>query len=124
LDSPHVLEAAMAHFYTRAINLKRSGGKAEVIDANLRDAAAIAERIAPFRHARLSAVKLAGDPNNPARFKDDATADELRAELTKHLTRLIEAGILDLQALPVPDSGTANQPGPGGDQSGINGSDF
>ena len=112
LDSLHVLEATMAHFYTRAINLKRSGGKAEVIDANLRDAAAIAEKIAPFRHARLSAMKLAGDLNNPAQFKDDATADELRAELTKHLTRLIEAGILDLQALPVPVDGIANQPVP------------
>ena len=30
---------------------------------------------APYRHARLSAMKLAGDPNNPAGFKGDATAD-------------------------------------------------
>ena len=63
VHSLHLLEATMAHFYTRAINLKRSGGKAEVIDANLRDAAAIAEKIAPYRYPRLSAVKLAGDPN-------------------------------------------------------------
>jgi hypothetical protein len=119
LDSLHVLEATMAHFYTRAINLKRSGGKAEVIDANLRDAAAIAEKIAPFRHARLSTMKLAGDPNNPWRIKDDATADELRAELMRHLARLTDAGIIDLQALPAPKGGIA-QPVSGIDQSGIN----
>jgi hypothetical protein len=29
-------------------------------------------------------VKVAGDPNNPVRFKDDATAEELRAECAVH----------------------------------------
>jgi hypothetical protein len=75
----------------------------------------------PYRHSRLSAVKLAGDPNNPVRFKDDATADELRAELMKRLRILVSAGLIDLKALPVPDSVIANQPIPGVDQSGING---
>jgi hypothetical protein len=55
-------------------------------------------------------MKLAGDPNNPARFKDDATADELRAELMKRLRLLVSAGLIDLKALPVPDVGTANRP--------------
>ena len=44
--------------------------------------------MAPYRHARLSAMKLAGDPNITARFKDDATADELRAEVMRHIARL------------------------------------
>jgi hypothetical protein len=69
----------------------------------------------------LSAVKLAGDPNNPARFKDDATADELRAELMKRIAILQDAGLIDLKALPPPHGGTANQPIPGVDRSGING---
>jgi hypothetical protein len=40
---------------------------------------------------------LAGDPNNPARFKDDASADELREEVmhaagkTVHAMALIDA---------------------------------
>ena len=72
------------------------------------------------RSSRLSAVKLVGDPNNPARFKDDATADELRAEVMRRLMVLQEAGAIDLQALPVPKGGIANQPAPGGDQSGLN----
>ena len=102
----------MAHFYTRAINLKRSGGKAEVIDANLRDAAAIAEKIAPYRHARPSAMKLARGSEQPAALRDDATADELRAEIMKRLEILTSAGLIDLQALPVPARGIANQPPP------------
>jgi hypothetical protein len=77
--------------------------------------------VAPYRHARLSAVKLAGDPNSPVRFKDDATADELRAELTKRLRLLVSAGLIDLKALPLPDAGIAHQPVSGVNQSGING---
>jgi hypothetical protein len=66
-------------------------------------------------------MKLAGDPNNPLRIKDDASADELRAELMKHLRRLIDGGVIDLEALPVPNSGIANQPLRGIDQSGVTG---
>jgi hypothetical protein len=45
-------------------------------------------------------VKLAGDPNKPVRMiKDDATADELRAEVLKHISILADAGVLDLEAL-------------------------
>jgi len=76
---------------------------------------------APYRHAKLSAVKLAGDPNNPARFKDDATADELRAEIIKRLTALSEAGVLDLTAVPVPEDGIGNRAVAGVDQSSMNG---
>ena len=82
-------------------------------------AVSIAEKIAPYKHARLSAVKFAGDPNNPARFKDDATADELRAEIMKRIAILQDAGLIDLKALPPPQGGTANQSIPGVDQSGM-----
>ena len=111
----------MRHFYVRAIAAKQTKQPDKVIDAAMIQAVQIAEKIAPYRHARLSAVKLAGDPNNPARFKDDATADELRAELMRRLIVLQEAGAIDLQALPVPTGGIPNQPAPGGDQSGLNG---
>jgi hypothetical protein len=37
------------------------------------------------------AAKLAGDPNNPVRIKDDAIADELRAEIMSKLAILREA---------------------------------
>jgi hypothetical protein len=121
VDSMHVLEYTMGHFYARALLLKNNNGKPEQIDADLKEAAAIAEKIAPYRYPRLSAVRLAGAPNNPARIKDDATLEELRAEVAKHLTRLVSAGVIDLKALPLPDGEIAHQPIPGVDQSGING---
>ena len=40
-------------------------------------------------------MKLAGDPNNPVRFKDDATADELREEIMSGgFRRLQKAGVI------------------------------
>jgi hypothetical protein len=121
LDSLHVMEVGMRHFFAKAMHAKANKGKPETIDANMLQAVSIAEKIAPYRHARLSAVKLAGDPNNTVRFRDDATADELRAELMKRLHILTSAGLIDLQALPVAAGGIANQSIPGVDQSGING---
>jgi hypothetical protein len=107
LESLHVMEVGMRHFFAKAMHAKTNKGKPETIDANMLQAVSIAEKIAPYKHARLSAVKLAGDPNNPARFKDDATADELRAELMKRLQILTSAGLIDLQALPAPDGGNS-----------------
>ena len=113
----------MQHFYVRAIAAKQMKQPDKVIDAAMIQAVQIAEKIAPYRHARLSAVKLAGDPNNPARFKDDATADELREEVMRRLGILAEAGVIDLQALPVPKGGIANEP-ISGDQLASTGNDF
>ena len=121
LDSLYVIECSMRHFFIRAEMEKNAGRKEEEIDEDYKQAAALAALVAPYRHARLSAMKLAGDPNNPARFKDDATADELRAELMKRLAVLTSAGLIDVQALPAPKGGIANQPIPGVDQSRING---
>ena len=101
----HVLEYTMRHFYARALLLKQINGKPEQIDGDLKEAAAITEMIVPYRHARLSAMKLAGDPNSPLRIRDDASADEIRAEIMKRLAVLTSAGLIDLEALPAPDEG-------------------
>jgi hypothetical protein len=106
VDSLQVLEHTMRHFYGRALLLKQIKGKPEQIDADLKEAAAIAEKIAPYRHARLSAVKLAGDPNNPVRIHDNASLDELRELVKLHYDRL--APILDLKSLVPPADGIAN----------------
>ena len=98
----------MRHFYVRAIAAKQTKQPDKVIDAAMIQAVQIAEKVAPYRHARLSAVKLAGEPNNPMRVWDNATADELRAEIMHHLGVLIEGGLIDLEALPAPKRGIAN----------------
>ena len=107
LDSLRVMETAMQHFYVKAIVAKQNNGKADVIDANFLQAASIAEKIAPYRHARLSAVKLAGDPNNPVRLGDDASLEELRATVMMHLERL--APVLRIEGLVQPSGGIANR---------------
>jgi hypothetical protein len=66
-------------------------------------------------------TQLAGDPNNPLRVYDNASTEELRAEIVKHIGILTNAGILDLEALQVPNGGIANQPFRGIDQSGVTG---
>src|SRR5271154_4001448 len=93
----------MRHFYMRAEMGKNAGRKEALVDQDYKDAATFAAMVAPYRHARLSAVKLPGDPNSPARFKENATADELRAEIMKHIALLSDAGVIDLEALPAPD---------------------
>jgi hypothetical protein len=120
LDSLYVIETAMQHFFLRAEMGKNAGRKKEEVDEDYKQAATLAALAAPYRHA-LSAMKLAGGTNNPVRFKDDATADELRKEVMRRLGVLHEAGVIDLKALPVPGGGIANQGAPGVDQSGLNG---
>jgi len=99
VDMLHVIERAATHFFIRAEMGKNSGRRADEVDQDYRQAAALAALAAPYRHPRLSAMTLAGDPNNPLRIRDDATADELRAEIMKHLNVLVEGGIIDLEEL-------------------------
>ena len=91
-DCLAVIEEAMRYFYAKACNERwKTDGNADdkVIGASYLQAASLAEKVAPYRHARLSAVKLAGDPNNPVRrIWDDITAAELRAEIMAEMERL------------------------------------
>jgi hypothetical protein len=103
-----VMEDGMRHFYAKAMQAKQNNMKSEIVDHYMQKAIEVAEKVAPYRHARLSAVKLAGDPNNPVRFKDDATTEELRQEIMRRLAILNEAGVLDLTALPAPKRRAAN----------------
>ena len=47
------------------------GMKKKVEDEDYKQATALAALAAPYRQARLSAVKLAGDPNNPVPIADE-----------------------------------------------------
>jgi hypothetical protein len=86
-------------FYTRAMQLKAVGGKPDEVDANLLKAVGIAEKVMPYRHHRLAAIKLDKDPLPPG-LRQDASLEELEAELKKHWLRL--APVLDLEALMAP----------------------
>ena len=64
---------------------------------------------APYRHARLSAVKhLEQGSNTIDGIRSDASAEELRAEIAKRVGMLVEKGYVDLEALPRPEPSTAS----------------
>ena len=69
-------------------------------------AAYLAALAAPYRHPRLSAVKLNKHPVDPA-LRQEASLEELRVKIQKHWKRL--APVLDLEALVAPSDGIANR---------------
>jgi hypothetical protein len=101
-------ETVATHFFLRAKMGKCAGRSQSKVDADYEKAAHLAALAAPYRHAKLNAVKLTGDPNNPMRIRDDATADELRAEIMKHLKVLGEGGTIDPEELSTPKRRTVN----------------
>jgi hypothetical protein len=103
LDSLYVIETAMRHFFLRAEMGKNAGRNHAEVDADFEKAAHLATMVAPYRHPRLSAMKVAGGASNPVHFKDDATAEELRAEIERRLNALQAAGIIELKPLAAPE---------------------
>jgi hypothetical protein len=103
-----VIEKAATHFFIRAEMGKNAGRSAAEVDRDYKQAAHLAALAAPYRYARLSTVKLAGEPNNPMRVWDNVSAAELHAEIMRHLGILVEGGVIDLEALPVPKRRIAN----------------
>ena len=57
-----------------------------------------AEKVARYRHAQLSAVKIAGDIN--ARVTDNASLDELLVKIKGELTKL--APLINLEVIREP----------------------
>ena len=109
IDPLYVIEKAMHHFFMLAESRKEIGGKLEEVNKLYERAAHLAVLAAPYRHARLSAIKLIGDPNASAvGFKPNATLDELREELAKRVAAMRDAGLIDLEALPPPERKVAN----------------
>ena len=93
----------MQHFYVRAEMGKNAARNQSEVDADYEKAALVA----PYRHTRLSTMKLAGDANNPVRLSEDVSIEELRAQVMKHLTAL--APVLHLEPLLAPAGGIANR---------------
>jgi hypothetical protein len=94
------MEGVMRHFYLRALIEESMGAEADwnAIDSLMQKALAAAEKVARYRHAQLSAVKLAGDIN--ARVPDDATLDELVAKIKSDLITI--GPLLDLEVIREP----------------------
>ena len=88
LDSLWIMEQVMAHFFRRAMVEQRLGAQADwnAVDSLMQKALAAAEKVARYRHAQLSAVRLAGDIN--AKNYDDVTLDELLVTIKSEMVKL------------------------------------
>ena len=97
LESLDVMEQAMRHFYFRAKIEERLGDGTDWrrVDEAFMRAVHVAEKLARYRHAQLSAIKLAGDIN--AENYNDATLDELLAKIRVELVKL--RPLIDLDAI-------------------------
>ena len=76
LDSLDIMEGVMRHFYFRAM-IERAVGSWpnwDKVDALMLKTLAAAEKVARYKHAQLSSVRLAGDISGKM---DDVTLDEL-----------------------------------------------
>jgi len=73
-----------------ALKEKRRNEEADLkaIRDNLREAVNIAKEVAPYRHAKLSSVKVGTDRNNKPELPDDITAQELRDDILAEMLRL------------------------------------
>jgi hypothetical protein len=98
LDSLGMMEHVIRHFYFRAKIAERLGDRVDRRRANAAFMQAVrpAEKVVRYRHAQLSAIKLAGDIN--AKVTDSASLDELIAKLKGELHKLVPIIDLDLRA--------------------------
>jgi hypothetical protein len=98
-DSLDIMEKVMRHFYLRALIEERMGSQTDwnSVDTLMLKALGAAEKVARYRHAQLSAIKLAGDIN--AKVTDNASLDELLAKIKGQLEKLkpILGPIIDLE---------------------------
>jgi hypothetical protein len=96
-DSLDIMEKVMRRFYLRGLIEEKMGAETDwkAADSAFVQAVTIAEKVAKYRHAQLSAVRLAGDLN--ATVTDNATLDEL---LVKIKSELVKPGpLIDLDAI-------------------------
>ena len=101
LDSLGVMEGAMRYFYVKAMVEKSAGEHADwkAVDNAMLQAASIARHVASYRHAKLSAIRLAGEIKHG--HADGATLDELLDRIKGELTNF--GPILELEVVREPE---------------------
>jgi hypothetical protein len=67
----------------------------DAVDRAMEQAGKWAKEVATFRHARIAAIKIAGDPNEQR--LGDQTLEQLKAGIMADLEKL--ADVIDLKAL-------------------------
>jgi hypothetical protein len=101
LDSVDILERVMRHFYLRAMIEQSVGLQTDwkKVDALMMQTAQVAAKVAAFKHAKLSALRLVGDPTSKS--IEGASLDELLERIKAELTKL--GPILDIEVVREPE---------------------
>jgi hypothetical protein len=88
----------LPHPLTASTSWRRSCGIStdwNAVDSLMLKALAAAEKVARYRHAQLSAIRLAGDIN--AKVAGNASLDELLVKIKDELTKLAPSGLTSLR---------------------------
>jgi hypothetical protein len=101
-DPLEVIEEVMKYFYGLGVHGAKSKAPVDQVQKCFQKALHAASLAAPYRHARLSAVKHIEQGDTIDGISANATAEELRAEIAKRIRQLIDKGYVDLEALPLP----------------------
>jgi hypothetical protein len=96
-------ETVMRYFFGLAQTGRKANAPLDEVRKCFREAAQLAALAAPYRHARLSAVKHIEQADTIDGISANATAEELRAEIAKRVAKLRDSGVIDLDALPPPE---------------------
>ena len=103
-DSLEIMEGVTRHFFLRALIDESMGSQTDwnAVDSLMLKALAAAEKVARYRHAQLSAIKLAGDIN--AKVTDGASLDDLLVKIKGELEKLkpILGPIIELEVAGEP----------------------
>ena len=87
-DSLEIMEGVTRHFFLRALIDESMGSQTDwnAVNSLMLKALAAASKVARYRHAQLSAIKLAGDIN--AKVTDGASLDDLLVKIKGELQKL------------------------------------
>jgi hypothetical protein len=104
-DPLEVIEEVMKYFYAMGVNGVGAKAPVEEVHKCFQKALYAASLAAPYRHARLSAVKHLEQGDTIDGIGPNATVEELRAAIAKRVVLLRDRGYVDLEALPPPANG-------------------
>jgi hypothetical protein len=109
--SLEIMEGVMRHIYQRAWIEQRMGPQADwsVVDALMLKTLAAAEKVTRYKHAQLSAVRVAGDISGKM---DDVTLDELLVTVKQEWAKLSPLIDLDTVEEPEPQAITSRRTPP------------
>ena len=102
-DPIEIIENVMRYFYAMGLQGAKNKAPIDQVQNCFQKALHAASLAAPYRHARLSAVKhIEHQGTTIDGISANASVEELRAEIAKRVVMLAEKGYLDLEVLPRP----------------------